>query len=333
MQAAASIPPPAPLLRRPPPAHMTPHPLSTRTAVHAGAGNLPAAYTLLVRNGVLAQLVAILRGAPDNLLTQPARLFAAIVSLSAEGATLATHPSPSLDAAKKAGKGAGPPAEAGACSLLPLVMGRATDGVASAAAAAATGHLVKKDAKARCGGGWGALHGLMGGAHWECALCCRGPSTSTRRKGVPGLTHTHTYTHAPQTQQTTRACTRRDELVQVEGVVALVRVVQETAPSNPFFADACAALAAVACLIESSRVEVARSVRAMLLRPVVRKERGEGGGLGLGHECAGKRWTSAHLACMAHSRHPRTGLHSIPHPSNPNEKAYVDEKLPCSGFS
>lgn len=183
---------------------MTPHPLSTRTAVHAGAGNLPAAYTLLVRNGVLAQLVAILRGAPDNLLTQPARLFAAIVSLSAEGATLATHPSPSLDAAKKAGKGAGPPAEAGACSLLPLVMGRATDGVARAAAAAATGHLVKKDAKARCGGGWGALHGLMGGAHWECALCCRGPSTSTRRKGAPGLTHTHLHARSTDTANNTR---------------------------------------------------------------------------------------------------------------------------------
>eukprot|EP00983_Pelagomonas_calceolata_P064614 1148208-Pelagomonas_calceolata.AAC.9 len=190
---------------------------------------------------------------------------------------------------------------------------RVLDGVARAAAAAAAGHLAKRDAQSS--GPVLAREGQRGsiGLHVMKACCngvCNALTTSSctlaglrraysrllgfydnllgwgmyalshlifmhafRTKGVTGpesaiaaaghnvlycthmrtclLSHTHARTH-------------REDLGQ-GGLRLLLGVTQSIAPDSPYFTEACAGVAAMACLHEHSRSEVVRAVRNMLL--------------------------------------------------------------------
>eukprot|EP00967_Tisochrysis_lutea_P118237 scaffold191902_cov22-Tisochrysis_lutea.AAC.4 len=221
-------------------------------------------------------------------------------------------------------------------------------GVARAAAAAAAGHLAKRDAQSS--GPVLAREGQRGsiGLHVMKACCngvCNALTTSSctlaglrraysrllgfydnllgwgmyalshlifmhafRTKGVTGpesaiaaaghnvlycthmrtclLSHTHARTH-------------REDLGQ-GGLRLLLGVTQSIAPDSPYFTEACAGVAAMACLHEHSRSEVVRAVRNMLLNAK--------------SECAGICCTEAVLGLSATLPYKQTGSLPGAHP-------------------
>uniref|UniRef100_A0A7S3R5R0 Vacuolar protein 8 n=3 Tax=Dunaliella tertiolecta TaxID=3047 RepID=A0A7S3R5R0_DUNTE len=181
------------------------------------AGSDAKAHEHLVQPA-LDPLLHLMKTAPPDMLTQPTRLLAAMVMNNTRAADLAARGGSSAAAqngggpaksSSSSGSKAQPPvaaAAAGAChnDVLPRVMDLASEGVARAAAAAAAGHLAKRDAQSREDLGQGGLRLLLG-------------------------------------------------------------VTQSIAPDSPYFTEACAGVAAMACLHEHSRSEVVRAVRNMLL--------------------------------------------------------------------